>query len=244
MTFPDGAASDVTRPRVGAIVVAAGESRRMAGVDKVFASLRDRPLISYSLGALHDVPEIDDIVLVLSPQNLEQGRELVEASGWHKVREVRRGGDRRQDSVRNGLEALPDVEWVIVHDGARPFIDGELIARGLEEAARTGAAVAAVPVKDTIKSADSELLVTRTLPRDELWAAQTPQVFRKELLAEAHQRVAEDVTDDASMVERVGGKVRIFMGSYYNIKVTTPEDLTVAEAVLNARVSGESRAGQ
>ena len=140
--------------------------------------------------------------------------------------------------MRRGVESLTDADWIIVHDGARPFIDGDLIARGLEEARHTGAAIAAVPVKDTIKSVDTELFVTQTHLRDSLWAIQTPQVFRRQLLAEAHQRVYEEASDDASLVERTGGKIRIFMGSYGNIKVTTPEDLPIAEAILRTRVSG------
>jgi 2-C-methyl-D-erythritol 4-phosphate cytidylyltransferase len=220
--------------KVGAIVVAAGESRRMGGVDKIFVPLMGQPLIAYSLKALNELPQVDDIVLVLSSASVERGRRLVEANGWRKVRDVCIGGQRRQDSVQRGLERLPDSEWVIVHDGARPFIDADMVLQGLAEARQTGAAIAVVPVKDTIKEA-RDGLVSHTLPRDRLWAVQTPQVFRRELLEEAHRRISDDVTDDASMIERLGGKVRIFAGSYYNIKVTTPEDLPIAEAILGAR---------
>ena len=220
---------------VGAVVVAAGESRRMTGVDKIFAPLLERPLISYSLAALHDNPEVDAVVLGLSRQNVDRGRRLVEEHSWHKVREVYVGGERRQDTVRIALEKLPDVEWVVVHDGARPLLDCGLIANGLKEARATGAAVAAVPVKDTIKRADPDRFVSETLSRSSLWAAQTPQVFRRSLLAAAHEAVSEEVTDDASMVERTGGLVRIFMGCYDNIKVTTPQDFPLAESILKRR---------
>ncbi len=222
-------------PRVGAIVVAAGASRRMGGRDKVFLPLLGKPLISYTLQALHASPQVDAIVLVLAQHNIADGRRLVRQGGFYKVRDICTGGQRRQDSVRCGLERLADMHWVLVHDGARPCIDASLVERGLRHAAETGAATAAVPVKDTIKLAGADLLVDRTLPRDQLWAVQTPQVFLRALLAEAHQRVAEDVTDDAAMVERIGGKVRLFMGSYENIKVTTPEDVAIAEALLRAR---------
>lgn len=242
MAVSDGIAGDAPRPTAGVIVVAAGDSRRMAGVDKIFVPLMGRPLISYSLEVLQGAPQVRAIVLVLADHNLERGRTLVEENGWHKVGDVCRGGERRQDSVRRGLDRLPDSEWIIVHDGARPFIDLDLVARGLKEAGYTGAAVAAVPVKDTIKSANAELQVTQTLPRDGLWAVQTPQVFRRQMLDEAHRHIDEEVADDASMVERAGGKVRIFMGSYYNIKVTTPEDVPVAEAILTSRLwAGGSR---
>ena len=225
-------------PDVGAIIVAAGASRRMGGVDKIFAPLLGQPLIYYSLKAFHDTPEVTSVVLMLSPDNIDLGRELVDESEWHKVKHVCPGGQRRQDSVRLGLDMLPDSEWIVVHDGGRPLIEATLISRGLEEARDTGSAVAAVPVVDTIKSADHRLLVTKTLKRDELWATQTPQVFERQLLVEAHQRVSEESTDDAAMVERTGNQVRLFMGSYNNIKVTTPEDLRMAEAVLKTRQSG------
>lgn len=233
----EAARRDVPRARVGAVVVAAGESRRMGSVDKIFLPLAGRPLITYSLQALNDSPIVDAVVLVMSSSNVERGRELVSASGWSKVREVCAGGSRRQDSVRAGLSRLDDCQRIIVQDGARPFIDQDLIERGLSEVKHTGASAAAVPVKDTIKSADASMTVTRTVPREGLWAVQTPQVFERELLVQAHQAITEDVTDDASMIEGIGCKVRLFMGSYDNIKVTTPEDLIVAEAILSVRAA-------
>ena len=223
--------------RVGAVVVAAGESRRMLNLDKIFAPLMGRPLISHSLDVLDDHKRIDAVVLVLSEANIDGGRRLIEESGWSKVRDLCVGGERRQDSVRYGMDRLPDSDWIIVHDGARPLIDGGMIDRGLKEARGTGAAVAAVPVTDTIKSADAKLLVTETLPRGSLWSVQTPQVFRWDLLFEAHENVSDTVSDDASMVERIGGRVRIFMGSYANIKVTTFDDLSIAEAIITTHAS-------
>ncbi len=220
---------------VGAVIVAAGEGRRMDGVDKIFAPMMGRPLVSHSVAAFDDFHRVGRIVLVLAPKNLDRGRRLVEESGWNKVANVCAGMERRQDSVRRGLDSLRAVEWVVVHDGARPLVSADVIDRGLDAARETGAAAAAVPVTDTIKTADPAGLVTRTLPRDELWATQTPQVFRRRLLSEAHHRVDQDVTDDAAMVERLGGAVKLFMGSYDNLKVTTPNDLAVAEALLRAR---------
>ena len=239
MTFGDGA-NAVPHPAVGAIIVAAGESRRMGGVDKIFAPLMGGPMILHSLRAFHDFARVQEIVLVLSSGNLARGRRLVQEHGLQKVKAVCAGGQRRQDSVRQGLHRLSDCEWVIVHDGARPLIREDLIARGLSEAVRTGSAVPAVPVKDTIKTADDDLLAVETLQRDRLWAVHTPQVFRRHLLVDAHERVSEYVTDDASMVERIGRKVQIFMGDPHNIKVTTPEDLPVAEAILRSRAAASS----
>ena len=225
---------------VGAIVAAAGDSRRMAGVDKQFVPIGGRPLLWHCLDTLARCDAIDEVALVLSERNLEAARDMVAANGWSKVTAVTTGGLRRQDSVRRGLETLGSWQWTVVHDGARPFLDAAMIGRGLCAARETGAAVAAVPVKDTIKLADDDLNVLETPPRDRLWAVQTPQVFRRELLAEAHRQVTEDVTDDAAMVERIGVTVRLFHGSYENLKVTTPEDVIAAEGILGARRRSET----
>lgn len=230
----DGAAA---REYVGAVVVAAGESRRMGGADKILAPLLGRPLLAYSLDALDGCAGVDAIVVVVSPRNVDHVCRLVAEGRWPKVTQVCMGGARRQDSVRSGLEVLKGAEWVIVHDGARPCVTLDLAERGLREARETGAAAAAVPAKDTLKLADERLVVAQTLPRDRVWMVQTPQVFRRRLIWEAHQRVREDVTDDATMIEMTGGRVRLFQGSYSNVKVTTPEDITVAEAILAARAA-------
>ena len=225
------------RVGVGAVIVAAGESRRMRGIDKIFTPLAGRPLVTHAIEVFNDSPRIGRIVLVLSKAILNEGRRLVEEGDWDKVTDVCAGGERRQDSVRAGLDRLTDVEWVVVHDGARPLVDVSIIDRGLDAAAETGAAVAAVPVTDTIKRAGPEGIVLDTPPREELWAAQTPQVFSRRVLADAHDRVAEDVTDDAAMVELAGGAVKLFMGSYENIKVSTPEDLAAARVLLESRAA-------
>jgi 2-C-methyl-D-erythritol 4-phosphate cytidylyltransferase len=149
------------------------------------------------------------------------------------------GGARRQDSVRNGLDALGPCDWVAVHDAARPFATRDLLLRTLDAAQPTGAAVAAVPVKDTIKRV-RDGAVLQTLPRAELWAVQTPQVFRADLLARAHH-ATDDATDDAALVERLGIQVRVAQGAYDNIKITTPDDLALAAWLLDQR-AGAARA--
>ena len=218
--------------RVGAIIVAAGESKRMSGVDKVFAELGGKPLLARVLDAVQECDAVDKIVIVLGRENLKRGRELIKGRRWAKVVTVCQGGKRRQDSVKEGLKQLTDCQWVVIHDGARPLFSCEMIERGLAEAQETGAAVAAVPVKDTIKIATPDGFVRDTPQRGTLWAAQTPQVFRFDLISQAHERITEDVSDDATMIERLGYKVKIYMGSYENIKVTTPEDLALAEIIL------------
>jgi len=209
----------------------------MAGADKLFAPLGGVPLLVRALRAFQDSPLVDRIVLVLSAGNLERGRALADACGVDKLTAACEGGPRRQDSVRLGLEALSAAggcEWVLVHDGARPLVSAELIERGLAAARETGAAVPAVPLADTVKLAAADGTVERTLDRSHLWAAQTPQVFRYDLLLRAHREVTAEVTDDAAMLEALGLPVKLFEGSAANIKVTTPEDLRLAEALLAA----------
>jgi len=217
---------------VGAIIAAAGRSGRMGGRDKLFAVVGGRPLLAHTLIAFDVCRGVDRVVLVLSPESMERGRELVAEAGFSKVAAVCQGGERRQDSVCNGLDALASCQWVVVHDGARPLVTAELIERGLEAAKETGAAIAALPIGDTIKEVEPPGLIGRTLSRGQLWAAQTPQVFRYDILRQAHQRAQGEATDDAALVEKLGYQVKVFEGSPRNIKVTTTADLVIVEALL------------
>lgn len=219
----------------GAVIVAAGRSRRMAGVDKLWAALPGpdgQPLLARAVAVFESCPVIDRIVLVVSRDAVGRAQELVLEEGFAKARAVVAGGARRQDSVRAGLEALGTCEWVVVHDGARPLVTRELIERGLETARATGASCCALPVPDTIKEADDEGNVVRTLDRSRLWLAQTPQTFRYDLLLKAHRHAEGDATDDAALVEALGVQVRLYQGSPANLKVTTSEDLALVEALL------------
>ena len=220
--------------KVGAVIVAAGRSTRMGGVDKTFVPILGLPLVAHTLDRFESFPQVDQIVLVLAEESLDRGRELVQERGYRKVAHVCAGDQRRQDSVRNGLELLSPCEWVLVHDGARPCLDEAMLQRGLDAAAECGSAVAGVPVKDTIKLVSPDLMVNQTPDRSLLWAAQTPQVFQYDLFLEAHRTCTEDVTDDAAMVEALGHPVKMFQGSYQNIKVTTADDLIIAEVFLKA----------
>ena len=223
--------------RIGVVVVAAGSSTRMEGVDKTFAPLLGRPLISHTLDRFEEFSRVSEIVLVLAASSVEAGRSLVREMGCRNISQVCAGGARRQDSVKAGLEALQPCDWVMVHDGARPGLDSALLQRGIEAvvASPSGAAIAGVPVKDTIKVVAPDGRITGTPPRETLWAAQTPQIFSYDLLCRAHADFAGDATDDAMMVEALGCQVAMFLGSYENLKVTTPEDLVVMEAVLRGR---------
>ena len=215
--------------KVGAVITAAGESQRMGEVDKMFALLGGEPVLVRVVEVFQGCDLIDQIVLVVSKQSLKKCRELVVDQGWFKVVDTCPGGERRQDSVAAGLKRLEDCHWIVIHDGARPLVTEDLIRRGLEEAEETGAATAAVPVTDTIKVAGDDRLVQYTPLRHNLWAVQTPQVFRFDIITQAHRRVKAEVTDDASLVEQLGYKVKLYMGAYDNIKITTPDDLALAE---------------
>jgi len=221
--------------KVGAVIAAAGASRRMGGADKIFLPLAGRPLLAHVIDVFRNCSLVERIVLVLNETNLERGRELIEEQGFAGKVEVCTGGERRQDSVGEGLKRLEGCRWAVIHDGARPCISVELIEQGLREARQTGAAIAAVPVKDTIKVIGAGGTIEDTPPRNSLWAAQTPQIFRFDIIEEAYRQAVGDVTDDAALVEALGHKVRVYMGSYENIKVTTPEDLALAEFILEER---------
>jgi 2-C-methyl-D-erythritol 4-phosphate cytidylyltransferase len=217
--------------KVGAVIVAAGSSRRMGGVDKVLALLGGKPILARVIDTFQRCTLVDQIVVVLSRQNLEQCRQWVAKQRWLKVTDVCVGGRRRQDSVVAGLSRLSDCHWAVIHDGARPLVTVDLIERGVEAAVETGAAIAAVPVTDTIKVAGDDRLVKETPPRHNLWAVQTPQVFRFDIITRAYEQARGDVTDDASLVEQMGYGVKLYTGSYDNIKVTTPDDLLLAEVL-------------
>ncbi len=216
-------------------MAAAGSSRRMEGVDKTFAPLLGRSLLAHVLGVFQQSHAVHQVVVVLAEATLAQGKALVADHGFSKVTDVCPGGPRRQDSVYEGLKRLAGCRWVVIHDGARPCLTTDLIERGLAEAQATGAAIAAVPMKDTLKIVNGAGVIQATPARDSLWAAQTPQVFRSDIIAEAYGRQPGDVTDDAALVEALGYKVKVYMGSYENIKVTTPQDLALAETILRNR---------
>jgi 2-C-methyl-D-erythritol 4-phosphate cytidylyltransferase len=220
---------------VGAIIVSAGASSRMAGIDKTTVQLAGRPLIARTVEVFERSSAVDVVILVVARDDLSDIADIARAEGWRKVVHVRIGGVRRQDSVRLGLKALPACEWVIVHDGARPLLTEKVLDDGLAMAKATGAAIAGIPMVDTVKVVTDDGHVRDTLDRRTLAVIQTPQVFRRDLLEAAHAELSEDFTDDASMLEAAGVPVEVYMGDRSNIKVTTRDDLIVAEAIIAAR---------
>jgi len=213
--------------KLGVVIVAAGTSQRMAGINKLFAPLKEKPLLAWSVDTCQRYGLVQQIILVLNDKDLARGQKLKVGRGWSKVT-LCPGGARRQDSVRQGLRQIRDSDWVMIHDGARPFLTLDLIKDGLKIVEETGAAVAAVPVKDTIKLASDEKMIRKTLQRERLWAVQTPQIFSFDMITRAYENLTVEVTDDATVVERLGYKVQLYMGDYKNIKVTTTEDLALA----------------
>lgn len=226
---------------LGGVIVAAGSGVRMDGVDKLFTPVGGRAILARAIRAFELCPAVSAISVVVSETNLKRARELVQDQNATKVVDVSAGGPRRQDSVMRGLTALGECDYVAVHDGARPLVTPELISLGWEVAKRTGAAVPALPISETVKEAADDGRVLRTVDRSHLYTVQTPQVFRYETLLRAHRQVKEDVTDDAAMLEALGEPVIIFPGLRTNVKITTPQDIELVEALLLAERRARAR---
>lgn len=226
----------------GAVVLAAGKGKRMhSAVQKQFLMLGGKPVIFYSLEQFEQCPFINEIVLVTGEEEIDYCRkEIVEKFDFQKVKKIVAGGAERFLSVYNGLKACT-CDFVYIHDGARPFVDQAILERTREDVKRYGACVAGMPVKDTIKISDGDGYADVTPPRSRVWMVQTPQVFAYSCIKDAYDKLIADgrmdVTDDAMVLEcMTGQKTKLTLGSYENIKITTPEDLEIAE-VFAARLS-------
>lgn len=226
------------KPKVAAIIVAAGKSSRMLGIDKQLARIGGVPSVVHTLAAFEKCPLIDEIVLVVREENIAQLNKIVEYYRIKKVKTIVKGGGTRQDSVFAGIREINSrTDYYCIHDGARPLVSQKIIEDAVEGAMIYGAAAAGVPVKDTIKVVENEF-IERTPDRSKLYMIQTPQVFKSDIYNEAVKAAMEenkDYTDDCQLVEAVGKKVYITEGAYFNIKLTTPDDMTVAEALFNAK---------
>lgn len=227
--------------KVGAIIVAAGSGKRMGrSTKKQFLSLGSKPILAFSLDVFESIDGIKRIVLVI-PRGWKRHceKEVVEKYRYRKDICVVTGGARRQDSVARGLALVPsDYEIVVIHDGVRPFVTRKMVVESIAEARKFGACVTAVPVTETIKMARRGSVVERTLPRQYLWRIQTPQTFRLNLIKKAYAKAIKDKfygTDDAQLVERMNRPVKIVPGDYRNIKITTKEDLILAERLLSKK---------
>ncbi|MBQ2924053.1 MAG: 2-C-methyl-D-erythritol 4-phosphate cytidylyltransferase [Anaerotignum sp.] len=220
-----------------AVIVAAGKGKRMGTeISKQFLPLGGREILTHSVEKFERAEHIRDIILVTGEDSLQDVRDMKTEYGWKKVVSVVAGGKERQDSVWNGLQAVSDdTDIILIHDGVRPFVTEEILIRSIETALEMGGCVAGVPAKDTIKVCDTENIAVATPDRSTLWQIQTPQTFRKDLIFAAYQKAKADGfigTDDASLAEYSGYPVKVIMGSYRNIKITTKEDLLIGEAFL------------
>ena len=223
---------------LSAIIVAGGSSQRM-GFDKLFAVIAGEPVIAHTMRAFEHASSVSEIVVVARKERHEEIRKISRAAGFKKVRSIVPGGERRQDSVRAGLDQIDrDANYVAVHDAARPLITPEQIERAFEQCRVHGSAALAQPVNDTLKRADADLLVAGSIDRHQLYAMQTPQIFERKLIEDAYRGVYAErasVTDEVSAVERLGHKIALVLNDDFNFKITYPRDLPLADFILRER---------
>ncbi len=230
-----GPAEPVSVPRTSVVIVAAGRGQRLGAPDKVFLPLAGRPILAHVLDAVSQTRCVREIIVVIGEHTREAARNLAQTGGWQIPLDIVTGGERRQDSVAAGVAAVgTEAEVVLVHDGARPLVEPGLIDRCAAGALETGAAIAAVPISDTLKRVASDRVVD-TVARENLWAAQTPQAFRRDLLIDGLKSPlarSRTFTDEAALFEALGLPVAVVQGSPRNVKITHPDDLHLAAALL------------
>jgi 2-C-methyl-D-erythritol 4-phosphate cytidylyltransferase len=221
------------------IIVAAGKGKRMnARKNKQYINIANKPLIVRTIQKFYYLDCIEEIIVVISENEIDYFKKnIIERFNFSKIDKIIAGGKERQESVYNGIKNVKsDSKIIMIHDGARPFVEENIIIKAIEETQKYDATIVAVPVKDTIKSSDTNNNVSKTLKRSDLWAIQTPQTFKKELIVKAHREALNKNflgTDDSVLVENIGKKVKIVEGNTFNIKITTREDLVISQAILN-----------
>lgn len=222
---------------VRAIIAAGGRGERMGGeLPKQFIQIKKKPVLAYTVERFEKCGIIDEIVLVVPEEYVSlSSYQIVDVFNFRKIRKILSGGKERQDSVYKALLSLSgNTDIVVIHDGVRPFISSEKIAKSIEICKKEKAVILALPINETVKRVEDRFVIT-TLDREKLWVAQTPQTFEYKLILEAYKKAIEAGfigTDDSSLVERLGFKVKVLEGEYENIKITTPEDLVLAEKIL------------
>lgn len=231
--------------RIVAIVLAAGQGKRMnSSVQKQYLLIDDKPVLYYSLQCFQN-SDVDDIVLVVGKDEIEYvKREIIKEYSLTKVTHVVAGGNERYESVYNGLDSVEQADYVLIHDGARPFITQDIIKRSIEAVEQYGACTVGMPVKDTIKIVDDNCFGESTPNRNYLWQIQTPQSFKFDLIKDSYHEMMKsgdvNVTDDTMIVERFGNHgIKVIKGSYFNIKITTPDDMDIAEIFLKKSLTSE-----
>jgi len=223
---------------ITAIIVAAGSSRRM-GFDKLFAELAGRPVVAHSVAAFEACPRVDEILIVTRDERLPDFEKMVQHEKFTKVVKLVAGGEERHLSVWNGLQSVnAGTDYIAIHDGARPLVTAALIGKCIDLAEKEGAVSCSAPIPDTVKRADTDGVVTESIERSGLWAMQTPQVFSAGLILQAYAAIIaknEQVTDEVSAVQRMGKKIALLRNDDWNLKITFPRDLEMAEHILEMR---------
>ena len=217
--------------KYAAIIVAAGSSSRMKGTDKIFSELGGKPVLQHCLEQFVNSKLFSEVIVVVNSARIEKVNRILDSLRYEGLKTVI-GGNRRQDSVFQGLDAISICDYVAIHDGARPFVTQKLLRSGIQCVRKTGAAIPVLALQDTIKKIDTQNIVSETMNRNTLHRAQTPQFFQYDLIMEAHQSVDRDVTDDSTMVELMGKPVLAFQGDPNNVKITTQSDLSHLQHIL------------
>jgi 2-C-methyl-D-erythritol 4-phosphate cytidylyltransferase len=224
----------MVKKKISVIIPAAGKGKRFKGEDKLLKKIGRYPVIIHTLKAFEKSPEIDEIVLVVQKKKIKFYKNLIENYNFKKVKKIVKGGKERQDSVYNGIRSLKySPEFLIIHDGDRPFLKKSLLKKIIKELRKNQAVICGVPLKETVKEVENSQIV-KTLKREKLWHIQTPQAFNFEIIKKAHQKAKEEnfySTDDSALLERLGYSVKIIKGSYSNIKITTYEDFLYAKSI-------------
>ncbi|MCL5774415.1 MAG: 2-C-methyl-D-erythritol 4-phosphate cytidylyltransferase [Firmicutes bacterium] len=221
-----------------AIIAAAGDGRRIGQGNKLLLDLMGKPVLVHTLEIFQKSVPIEKVVIAAPDKDIDNYWKLVADFNLSKVKEIVGGGNHRQDSIYSALNVIDSADYIVIHDGARPLLNAEFLDKMIKSISGAESLIAAVRVKDTIKKAGKEGIVKETLNREELLAIQTPQIFPAKILKEAHKKALTEVhyaTDDSALVERLGAIVKIFEGEEENIKITTPEDIVIAEEILKRR---------
>jgi len=222
---------------IGVILLAAGSSSRMNGDDKIFIPIFENPLLFYSLTEFHRSPLISSITIVLNEKNLDKGTEYIKSLNLPKVKSICKGGLRRQDSVLNGLNTLGEHDYILIHDAARPCIDQSVIERGIETVITNNAAIPVIPSTDTLRTLSGDNYSDNVIDRQKVWATQTPQCFSYTIILRALNKNNKTVTDEAILVQKLGVKVKTFLGSKTNIKITTEDDIPFIKSILKGKIT-------
>lgn len=232
----DQGSAKALQDRVVAVIVAAGEAAPKGSLDRIFADLAGKPILAHTIAAFEACSAVDETILVTTRSNLTRAWNLSSEHGWRKLTKIVPGGARRQDSVSAGLQETGECEWVMIHDGSRPLVTADEILNCLTAAREFGAAILAVPARDAVKMVNAEHIVRGTPDRAAIWLTQTPQCFRKSLIVQGYREAFGEVSDDSVLIERQNLPVKVCKGLYTNIKISSQDDLDLAQVIMRRRM--------